>query len=753
MLNIEPGRVLRALLIVMFIFAFVASVTIAEIIEFESTRVVSDQECSQRLQQYIQGKNQGSMIGSAFGMPFDWIQMLYNAGAFLLTRPQQRNESKPSVTVQMRFKAIERLMQMYQFFPRSGILYMTERSANDKKMLAESMGSEYTIWPWDTLGGSTTEIVIDFPCAQGMVVNKVRVQITNTDPTKYLDSDTDTDNFIVAVPPKVDQKIEGSATIVIRRQFAQSSYPYIIKAWPEGRGFDAKSACKIMLHCRTPEEHYRIFMAQKNHLVGEIAMDDYSSQLNSEYDRERDSTLTIHTSLDGKRGGPAWTNGPSHVVVVDFRKGRNVKRWIPLDPSGTTNVKVFSGNVLVGHEEGTETFKVNPNFMLNVASGQEGNFLIFPGFVKPSFSAGTVEAIVQLSGVPGSKISWRVTSFRGDTVIDQQTITQTVPSCGLKEIAVTEGNAEGIRFEDLSGRFPTKTVYRVGRRKIVYNLGDTASHFGNRSWQTVSGNPMVYNGFSSISDFQNFNGSQTFYRYMNAVFGLDSGQLWAQNTIKRYQQAFVVNPSLVRIDRGARVWKLGFGKGFQEIWNQMVSCAWTNTDHIMIVLPNTMETVGGWTPFFVAGAGRVPGCGNGGWIWIAEGPQPNLPPDYPKAPPIPLEIPPIGLDWLYIGNNQSRADTKLHNPNMALQWTPATIIDINNVNNLRQWQGQSSVNNNNNYNSNTNNNTWSNWNNWNNYNDFNNWNNWNNNNFLQNTVTLLKTPVTAMNLVKNLMSN
>jgi len=684
---------------------------------------------------------------------FDWFQLLYNVGAFLMTRPQQRNESKPSADIQQRFEQEEELKGRYMWFPRDGVLHMTPAASNKEKLLPTHMGSTYRVFPEEYFG-AYNDIIIDFPCGQGAIVNRVRVQITHADPTASLKKSDDegkdetgknTREFVVAISPQMDEKVSGSATIVIRRRFKRSTYPYFIKAWPEGRGFDAKSAAKLTVLARMPAEFYREYMAEKKHLIGEMAMDAYSEQTNSEYDKERDSTFTIEASADDKRGGKAWKNGPSHVVVVDFRRGRNIRRRVPLDHSGTTKVKVFSGRVVIGPEKGMAPFKINPNYILEVSSGQEGECLIYPDYVKPSFPIGLVEAVIQVSGRPGSKLPLRITSFRGNKVIDKKRVTVVVPSCGLKEFRMTERNAEGIRIEDLSGRFKTKTVYMVGRKKIPYSLGDPG--FGTKNWRTVGGNPMVAVGFPNMDDFKRFSLGQIFWRYMNAVFGKDAKQLWAQNTIKRYQRAFIKSPNLVRIDRGARIWKLGFGRGFQRIWHQMISCVWGNTSYIMAVFPNTNDTVGGWTPFFVAGAGRVPGCGNGGWKWMAEGPEPKRPPDFPVAPPIPIEIPPIGLAWMYVGNNRASSDTRLHNPNVALQWTPATIIDIKNS--LRQWQKQKSTN------TNTNNNTWSNWNNWNNWNQWNNWNNWNNNNTLQNEViSMFQVPVvTAVRTIKKWMPN
>lgn len=705
MLNIEPGRVLRALLVVMLAFAFAAAVTITEISNFESMRVVSDQECSQRLENHVAKK---CFIRQAESAAFDWFQAVWNLFGWTIGQPRPHPVAKAIMTVSMGFRDedptwLTEMKDRYGF-EKGDMIDITLETRTDKTghALADGVGGIYRVLSSDYHKAYVRTNVV-FPDPD---IKKVKVTLITLSPGKYRANNSDkierdesgqlgTTLYSGTIEAKVG--VEGSPAVVFEKELPESNDPYIFMAKPEGHGYNADSTALVMFYARRPATYAR--MNGLKDRIGDVMAYDQWDRDNTQLDKIRDNQITIFARQGTQKSDPIWTNTPTFLIQDEY-KGKCISKVVTMPSNGQITVPVFSGKVSICPENKGGKFGVlSSSTVIIDQTTKDAEFLICPEYTKATLAMGKIRGRIQVAGKPGTLYKLKMSCVGGKP--EKTGVYQgLIPKEGIYELEFwTDYEQEYVLVEAWKNgqKTPDQKIYFAQRSKCAtfnwFQNGDPGTVFGYRTWGNLNGDPMFRDGSRGNDDFQSrIRGSSTFMRAVKAFTS-------RVEDVKRYLRLFS-KTKLVKVDNGLSVWGLGFGDGFRTHWNQMVKVNLRNAKYVVVAIP---DDACGWTIGFVVWSDHGPGCGNILRLWIP--PTTDLP--QPPLVVIPLPAPPnypVSIDWMYAGDSGASMKTTYHNPNALPGWIPATNIEIQNENWQTQNQNQTSTNNNNNWNYNNNNN-------------------------------------------------
>jgi hypothetical protein len=461
-------------------------------------------------------------------------------------------------------------------------------------------------------------------------------------------------------------------------QLDDSKNPYRIVAYPLAPKNMKDTAVNLTVYARTLSFYAREINFEKNGQLGKMMYDAESMRA---FEANKDKrTASLNIKIRGK-------NTPTNLVIID-QYGEVMRGFAP---SNDFSLQVAPGNVgiLRGQGEGElASIPAMPNGLVNVSQGADNAVMLVPPDYKQFCSSNAshkYEGRIKVFAPQGSNA--RIEVFDGATKLVDTSFT--VSAFSGAEINLRQGRPIGEVAVTVNGNRISRKII-CPDQPLVYNFENPIYY----SYSLHNADPVVPGGLSYMDDKRYPNHSVIPF-VKSGIFDQKCRELnIPENVIRRIHDKFVngqfgytmAGPDVREFnDNGRRFNSVNRIKGMTS------GSAKAKKEHYFLRFKEYCRV---WIPD--GEVGWVPMidsiCGNVDMCWI----EPVYPTPVrityvpiPIAPPS-IDVPMIGLSWLYIGGDNARNSSSVNNPTAPPPYIPAADFNLNidNGNNIANSQSQ-----------------------------------------------------------------
>ncbi len=703
MLNVNPEKILRVLLIIVLVFAFAASVVTTESLNYESMRVVSDQECSQRLENHVAIHNFVRTAHAAWN-PVPLITWLIGG---IWSRPQNFERSNGAYVLQK----IEVPEEFQSIFGPYILIHPMSRLGK----MSEA-GIEMQTWG-DS--GWNTDADVEFHKDRDRRVKKATVEISFVPATK--DSKRNSTPRMTLWEENFENSNGAEIRVFPPRSVAKESQNEWSKVFRRFKDDDEDIVLTVSTYVDDPtkmkaSQSFRVVVSklkmlglrsefQKNGLglAIQIGNKHENDRLRQEKGISVRALVKTDNSLNSSHRpvGLAIFDSLGEVYRGDVVDGQEFK-IIPDEKTKMIRITQLENEAPLGMVPETPLGKDGKQTGFVCITQDNTEFAVYPisNFVadsKPRKLRGQVKIYAQR----GSQIPLEF-SAKGEGT---SRTTVNVSRFGGRVIDVWSDNPQREISVSayLGGRKYTKKI-TAEQDQVIF---DCESRTPVRQYATINVNPAVPGGIHSKNDLARYAISSHFLQNLRQT-GVDEKEIeiFRKQALSCATQYTKVGPEVKRFtEHGASFVSTNMVKALTECGpggrpvGHKVFYQTTFKDYHRVWIPTNRY---GWVP------GIISTCGNAVMVYIPP-PQYSRPPTPPQlgiAPP-PERPMQISFDSLIISVTSIDQGNLVITPSSIASYVPETKIDIRNSQSQSQNQSQNqiSTNINNNTNTNVNNNT------------------------------------------------